>query len=114
MASKRASVRLPSVLGCVPDTRARNRVSVGLRDHSTLRWYPTFPELRQAMRECADCTTIVIGLADQAGSSALPFVVSVRNEATGTAIVACCELSPATQEPIAQLAAAGVHDVLFT
>src|SRR3954462_11020228 len=112
MASKRAPVRLPTILGCVPDMRARNRVSVGLRDHAVLRWYPTFPELQQAMKEFADCTTILIGLADQAGSSALPFVVSVRNEATGTAIVGCCELSHARQEPIAQLAAAGVHDVL--
>jgi AraC-like DNA-binding protein len=89
-------------------------VSLALRDHAVLTWFASFSELRQALSKTPDCTIILIGLADRDGASALPFAASIRNEATGTAIVACCEFSATTQDVVAELAAAGVHDVLFT
>jgi len=114
MAGRRFPAKRPVIHGCVADIRARNRVSVALRDHATLTWHPSFTELRQALKATPDCTTILIGLIDAHGLPALPFALTIRDEATGTAIVACCEFAPDTQTIVAELAEAGVHDVLFT
>jgi AraC-like DNA-binding protein len=58
--------------------------------------------------------TAVIGMHDGNGDTALNFAHGVRSGATGTAIVVCCDLSQAQLPAVSELAAAGVHDVLFT
>src|SRR5258708_4895146 len=57
--------------------------------------------------------TAVIGLSDIAGGTAMKFAHDVRESMTGTAVVVCCDLAGGGQAPLAALADAGVHDVLF-
>lgn len=101
------------VFGCVPDPRARGRIQTALRGHATAQWFGSFVELRRALEQGERAITAVIALSDTYGGTAVSFAHDVREDMTGTAVVVCCDLGANSQAPLAALAEAGVHDVLF-
>jgi AraC-like DNA-binding protein len=101
------------VFGCVPDLRVRGRVQTALRGHATVRWFESFVEIRRALEHGDRPAAAIITLADDCGGTALSFAHEVREDMTGTPVVVCCDLGHDTQPPLAALAEAGVHDILF-
>lgn len=102
------------VLCCVPEARAKSRVQSALRGHATIEWFDTFADVRRAITRDGRAMTVVIGMSDGRGGTALSFTEAVRADSVGTSIVVCCSLDAGNQQPISELAAAGVHDILFT
>src|SRR3954471_12589112 len=102
------------IFACHTDSRARARLQTALRGHADLRWFAFFEEMRQAMDAGERPTATVVGLIDASGASALDFARNVRDDMTGTPIVVYCDIASDERKPMAALAVAGVHDVLFT
>ena len=102
------------ILGCVSDSRTRKRIELALRDHAFIQWYDSFAALRRGLETEGRMCTAVVGMRDDRGDTAVSFAHSVRAGATGTAIVACCNLGEGSLQAVSELAVAGVHDVLFT
>jgi AraC-like DNA-binding protein len=97
----------------VPDPRVRGRIQAALRGHATVQWFGSFVEIRCALEQGERAITAVIALSDAYGGTAMSFAHDVREDMTGTAVVVCCNLRYDSQAPIAALAEAGVHDILF-
>jgi len=104
---------IPAVVGCLTDARARSHVATALRDHATVTWFDSFADLRHAVESMEQPATVVVGLADAAGSTAVAFAREIRESTPGTAIVACCGVTGNAGVPLAALADVGVHDILF-
>jgi len=91
----------------------RGRIQAALRGHATVQWFGSFVEIRCALEQGERAITAVIALSDAYGGTAMSFAHDVREDMTGTAVVVCCNLRYDSQAPIAALAEAGVHDILF-
>jgi AraC-like DNA-binding protein len=101
------------VLGCVPDPRARHRLELALRGHARVEWFDSFTAVREVVEAERRVCTVIVGMRDGAGESAVEFSRSMRVAGHGAAIVVCCDIAKGMQ-PVSELAVAGVHDVLFT
>ena len=102
------------ILGCITDSRTRQRLQLALRGHAPIEWYETFGEVRAALEKERRICTVLVGLTDGKGESAASFASALRGQGRGAAIVACCDLNSTSVQPVSELAVAGVHDVLFT
>ena len=85
-----------------------------LRGHATVEWFDSFADVRRAIERGQRTVTVVVGMSDNVGATALSFADAVRSDRCGTSIVVCCDLDAGNQHPISELAVAGVHDILFT
>jgi AraC-like DNA-binding protein len=87
---------------------------VALRGHAPIEWFETFAAVRVVLDQERRICTVLVGMEDGKGESAVTFATALRREGRGAAVVACCDLNANGMQPVSELAVAGVHDVLFT
>jgi AraC-like DNA-binding protein len=110
-----AGDEIPScVFGCLSDQAAVRRLDRAMRPDTRVLWWPTFAKLREGLtHESCHVVTVVVGLEDSTGASAVAFAQAMAQNHPGTGIVVHRAESKGSQADLCALGAAGVHDILI-
>lgn len=85
-----------------------------MRPDTRVVWWPTFAALREGLtREPSHVVTVIVGLEDPSGASAVAFAQAMAENHPGTGIVVHRAESKGSQADLCALGAAGVHDILI-